>query len=81
MRAPNPYVVLFRRYVARQWRGTALLAALVLAGTRMHTLGRGRRGAFIDSALGGAALELLAPLALAFVGVALVTQRLIGWSE
>src|SRR5438046_665465 len=81
MRAGNPYVVLFRRYVARQWRGTALLAALILASIGLQLLGPQLLRAFIDSAIGGAALESLATLALAFVGVALVTQVLTAWSQ
>src|SRR5437762_4722114 len=81
MRAGNPYVVLFRRYVARQWRGTALLAALILASIGLQLLGPQLLRAFIDSAIGGAALESLATLALAFVAVALVTQVLTAWSQ
>ncbi len=81
MRATNPYVDLFRRYVAPQWRGTALLAVLILASIALELIGPQLLRAFIDSAIGGAALEYLATLALAFVGVALVTQLLIAGSQ
>ncbi|HEV8653916.1 MAG TPA: ABC transporter ATP-binding protein [Candidatus Limnocylindria bacterium] len=81
MRAPNPYVDLFRRYVAPQWRSSALLAVLLLASIALELVGPQLLRAFIDSAIGGAALESLATLALAFVGVALVTQLLIAGSQ
>src|SRR5436309_493793 len=77
----NPYIDLFRRYVAPQWRRTALLGALILASIGLQLLGPQLLRAFIDSAIGGAALESLATLALAFVGVALVTQVLTAWSQ
>ena len=81
MRRTNPYLDLFRRYVAPQWRGTALLAVLLLASIALELVGPQLLRAFIDSAIGGAALESLATLALAFVGVALVTQLLIAGSQ
>jgi ATP-binding cassette subfamily B protein len=81
MRANNPYLDLFRRYVAPQWRGTALLAVLLLGSIALELVGPQLLRAFIDSAIGGAALESLATLALAFVGVALVTQLLIAGSQ
>jgi len=77
----NPYIDLFRRYVAPQWRRTALLGALILASIGLQLLGPQLLRAFIDSAIGGTALESLATLALAFVGVALVTQVLTAWSQ
>jgi ATP-binding cassette subfamily B protein len=81
MRASDPYVDLFRRYVAPQWRRTALLAALILASIGLQLLGPQLLRSFIDSAIAGAALESLATLALAFVGVALATQLLTAWSQ
>ena len=81
MRPRNPYVDLFRRYVAPQWRGTALLAVLLLGSIALELVGPQLLRAFIDSAIGGGALESLAALALAFVGVALVTQLLIAGSQ
>jgi len=81
MRPSNPYIHLFRRYVAPQWRGTALLAVLLLASIALELVGPQLLRAFIDSAIAGAALESLATLALAFVGVALVTQLLIAGSQ
>jgi ABC-type multidrug transport system fused ATPase/permease subunit len=81
MATPNPYIDLFRRYVAPQWRGTALLAALILASIGLQLLGPQLLRAFIDSATAGAALDSLARIALAFVGVALVTQVLTAWSQ
>ena len=81
MRRSNPYLDLFRRYVAPQWRGTALLAVLLLASIALELVGPQLLRAFIDSAIGGAALESLATIALAYVGVALVTQLLIAGSQ
>jgi len=81
MRRSNPYLDLFRRYVAPQWRGTALLAVLLLGSIALELVGPQLLRAFIDNAIGGAALESLATLALAFVGVALVTQLLIAGSQ
>ena len=81
MRVGSDYVDLFRRYVAPQWRRTALLTALILASIGLQLLGPQLLRAFIDSAIAGAALESLATLALAFVGVALVTQLLTAWSQ
>jgi len=81
MRPGNPYVDLFRRYVAPQWRRTALLAALILASIGLQLLGPQLLRSFIDNAIGGAALESLVTLALAFVAVAIVTQLLTAWSQ
>ncbi len=81
MRVSSDYVELFRRYVAPQWRRTALLAALILASIGLQLLGPQLLRAFIDSAIAGAALESLATLALAFVAVALATQLLTAWSQ
>jgi len=81
MRRTNPYIDLLRRYVAPQWRGTALLAVLLLASIALELVGPQLLRAFIDSAIGGTALESLATLALAYVGVALVTQLLIAGSQ
>jgi ATP-binding cassette subfamily B protein len=80
MRAGNPYIDLFRRYVAPQWRGTTLLGALILGSIGLQLVGPQLLRAFIDSAIGGAAIETLAKIALAFVGVALVTHVLIASS-
>jgi ABC-type multidrug transport system fused ATPase/permease subunit len=73
--------VLFRRYVAPQLRRTALLAALILASIGLQLLGPQLLRAFIDNAIGGAAIESLSVIALAFVGVALLTQLLTAWSQ
>ncbi len=81
MRRTNPYVELFRRYVAPQWRQTALLAALILVGIGLQLLGPQLLRSFIDNAIGGAALESLVMLALAYVAVAIVTQLLTAWSQ
>jgi ATP-binding cassette subfamily B protein len=81
MRAPNPYVDLFRHYVAPQWRRTALLGALILGSIGLQLLGPQLLRAFIDNAIGGAALESLSPIALAFVAVAVATQLLTAWSQ
>ena len=80
MRARDPYIDLFRRYVAPQWRGTALLGALIVGSMGLQLVGPQLLRTFIDSAIGGAAIETLATLALAFVGVAVVTHVLIAWS-
>jgi ATP-binding cassette subfamily B protein len=80
MRAGNPYLDLFRRYVAPQWRGTALLGALILGSIGLQLLGPQLLRTFIDDAIGGAAIETLARIALAFVGVAVVTHVFIAWS-
>ncbi len=81
MRATNPYIDLFRRYVAPQWRGTALLAVLILGSIGLELVGPQLLRAFIDSAIGGGALESLARLALIFVAVAVATQLLTAWSQ
>ncbi|MEP6694899.1 MAG: ABC transporter transmembrane domain-containing protein, partial [Chloroflexota bacterium] len=81
MRPGNPYIDLFRRYVAPQWRGTALLGVLLLASIGLQLVGPQLLRAFIDNAIGGAALESLSLIALAFVGVALATQLLAAWSQ
>lgn len=81
MRAGNPYVDLFRRYVAPQWRRTTLLAALLLTSIALELVGPQLLRAFIDSAIGGGALEALARLALIFVAVAIATQLLRAWSQ
>jgi len=80
MRAGDPYLDLFRRYVAPQWRRTALLGALILGSIGLQLVGPQLLRAFIDSAIGGAAIETLATVALAFVGVAVITHVLIAWS-
>jgi ATP-binding cassette subfamily B protein len=80
MRPGNPYIDLFRRYVAPQWRRTALLGALILGNIGLQLLGPQLLRSFIDSAIGGAAIETLARIALAFVGVALVTHVFIASS-
>jgi len=81
VRATNPYIDLFRRYVAPQWRGTALLAVLILGSIGLELVGPQLLRAFIDSAIGGGALESLARLALIFVAVAVATQLLTAWSQ
>jgi ABC-type multidrug transport system fused ATPase/permease subunit len=81
MRHGNDYVDLFRRYVAPQWRRTALLAVVLLASIGLQLLGPQLLRSFIDRAIGGAALDSLATLALAFVAVAIVTQLLTAWSQ
>jgi ABC-type multidrug transport system fused ATPase/permease subunit len=81
MRHGNPYVALFRRYVAPQWRRTTLLAVLILASIGLELVGPQLLRAFIDSAIAGGALESLARLALIFVAVAVATQLLTAWSQ
>lgn len=76
----SPYLDLFRSYVAPQWRRTVLLAVLLFASIGLQLLGPQLLRSFIDSAIGGAALETLSLIALAFVAVALVTQVLAAWS-
>ena len=80
MHAGNPYIHLFRRYVAPQWRRTALLGALILGNIALQLLGPQLLRSFIDSAIGGAAIETLARIALAFVGVAVITHVFIASS-
>lgn len=81
MHAGNPYIDLFRRYVAPQWRRTALLGVLILASIALELVGPQLLRSFIDGAIGGAELDALATIALAFVAVALVTQLLTAWSQ
>jgi ABC-type multidrug transport system fused ATPase/permease subunit len=81
MRDGNPYVDLFRRYVAPQWRRTTLLAVLILTSIGLELVGPQLLRAFIDSAIGGGALDALARLALIFVAVAVATQLLTAWSQ
>jgi len=81
MRERNPYVELFRLYVAPEWRRTTLLAVLLLASIGLQLAGPQLLRFFIDSAIAGAAVETLATVALAFAGVALVTQLLTAWSQ
>ncbi len=86
----NAYVDLFRRYVGPRWRRATLLGVLLLSSIGLQLVGPQLLRAFIDGALGGVALERLATIALAFVGVALLTQALtagasyvgedLGWS-
>ena len=81
MRHGNPYLELVRRYVAPQWRRTTLLAALILVSIGLQLLGPQLLRAFIDNAIGGAELESLSLIAVAFVAVAIVTQLLTAWSQ
>ena len=81
MHPVNPYIDLFRRYVAPQWRRTALLGALILGSIGLQLVGPQLLRTFIDDAIGGAAIETLARVALAFVAVAVVTQLLMAWSQ
>jgi ATP-binding cassette subfamily B protein len=81
MRAAGPYTHLFQRYVAPQWRRTALLGTLIVASIALQLVGPQLLRTFIDSAIGGGAIETLAALALAFVVVAVVTQLLTAWSQ
>jgi len=76
----NPYLDLFRRYVAPQWRRTAVLAIVLLAAIGLQLLGPQLLRLFIDSAIAGAELESLVTVALAFVGVAVVTYLLGAWA-
>ncbi|HJW47850.1 MAG TPA: ABC transporter transmembrane domain-containing protein, partial [Candidatus Limnocylindria bacterium] len=80
MHAGNPYIDLLRRYVAPQWRRTALLGVLILGSIGLQLVGPQLLRTFIDDAIGGAPIETLATLALAFVGVAVVTHVFIAWS-
>jgi len=80
MRAGNPYVDLLRRYVAPQWRGTALLGALILGSIVLQLVGPQLLRTFIDDAIGGAPIETLARVALAFVGIAVATHVFIASS-
>jgi len=77
----NPYIELFRRYVAPQWRRTTLLAVLILSSIGLELVGPQLLRAFIDSAIGGGALDSLARLALIYVAVAVATQLLTAWSQ
>jgi ATP-binding cassette subfamily B protein len=74
MRQVNPYVDLFRRYVVPQWRRTTLLAVLILTSIAFQLFEPQLLRTFIDGATGGAALDTLSLIALAFVGVALATN-------
>jgi ATP-binding cassette, subfamily B, bacterial len=80
MRGGNPYVDLLRRYVAPQWRGTALLGALILGSIVLQLVGPQLLRTFIDDAIGGAPIETLARVALAFVGIAVATHVFIASS-
>ncbi|HKY51327.1 MAG TPA: ABC transporter ATP-binding protein, partial [Candidatus Limnocylindria bacterium] len=66
MREAGPYIELFRRYVAPEWRRTALLAVLLFASIALQLAGPQLLRFFIDSAIAGAAVETLAAVALAF---------------
>jgi len=80
MQAGNPYALLFRRYVAPQWRRTALLAVVLLAAIGLQLVGPQLLRAFIDRAIAGAELDILVRIALAFVAVAVVTYLLGAWA-
>ena len=80
MRVTDPYLDLFRRYVVPQWRRTALLAIVLLGAIGLQLVGPQLLRSFIDSAIAGAALETLVAIALAFVGVAVVTYLLGAWA-
>jgi ABC-type multidrug transport system fused ATPase/permease subunit len=81
MRGANPYLVLFRRYVAPRWPRAALLGVLLLASIGLQLAGPQLLRFFIDSAIAGTPVETLAVIALAFSAVALVTQLLTAWSQ
>jgi ATP-binding cassette subfamily B protein len=81
MRDIAPYIDLFRRYVAPQWRRTTLLAVLLFASIALQLAGPQLLRFFIDSAIAGTAVETLAAVAVAFAAVALVTQVLVAWSQ
>src|SRR5688572_8466010 len=80
MRADNPYIELLRRYVAPEWQRTALLGALIFGSIGLQLVGPQLLRTFIDSAIGGAAIETLATVALAFVGIAIATHVFIASS-
>src|SRR5205085_12571942 len=72
------------------WRKTALLAVLLLGGIGLQLLSPQVMRGFIDSALAGRPLDVLATYALTYVGISIVAQILsvattyvgqdVGWS-
>lgn len=77
MRSRDRYVDLFRRYVGPQWRQLVVLGLLLGCSIGLQLVGPQLLRAFIDGAVGGAAVDVLVRTALLFVGVAL-TQQLLG---
>lgn len=81
MRSRDRSLDLFRRYVAPQWRRTALLGLVLLGGIALQLAGPQLLRAFIDGAIGGAAVEALARIAVVYVVVAFATQLLTAWAQ
>ncbi len=65
---------LLRTYVGPRWRSAALLAVLLAASIGLQLATPQLLRSFIDGAIGGAPVEALATVAIAFVGVALLNQ-------
>lgn len=74
--ARGRYLQLFARYVGPEWRRALLLAVLLLSAIALSLLNPQLLRAFIDGATGGAAVEVLVRLAIAFMAIAFVTQVL-----
>ncbi len=70
------YLATLRRYVGPQWPKALALGALMLADIGLDLVGPLVQRRFIDNALAGAALAELIGIALAFMGIAVVTQVL-----
>jgi ATP-binding cassette subfamily B protein/ATP-binding cassette subfamily C protein len=76
MRGSERYLDLFRRYVGPQWPQAAQLAVLLATSIGLQLVNPQLLRYFIDGAIGGADLNALGAVALAFVGVALLNQLL-----
>ncbi len=68
------YKELLLRYLRPQWRRSALLGALLLAGIALQLLNPQILRGFIDTAKAGGSLGTLALLAVAYLVIALATQ-------
>src|SRR5438067_11819516 len=72
--ARRRYVALFLRYVGPEWRRALLLGVLLLLTIGLQIANPQLLRRFIDSALAGADIGTLIAIALAFMGIALLTQ-------
>ncbi|HEX9436648.1 MAG TPA: ABC transporter ATP-binding protein [Candidatus Limnocylindria bacterium] len=75
------YLELFARYVGGERRRVALLTVLILSAIALQIANPQLLRSFIDSALQGGEIGELIAIALAFMGVAFLTQIVDVWSR
>jgi len=74
-------IELFTRYVGPEWRRALLLAMLLFSSIGLQLVNPQLLRAFIDSATSGAELDALVRIAVAFMGIALLTQVLAAFAQ